>query len=369
MTATDKPLNFGNVYEQVKEIEAQAITFDTRTSVWRDGRIELSPLNDGKAAGDRIELPLTDSVLGELFRRLDYPVNRAFERLTPETRNHVLHDLIEHDQRQPFATRRLPDTLRLTLVDGRPVGLLPGDLYAASNAEFVGAVRKAADVAGFDLDGAQVKRSSIQPGDISIEATFGELTAEPQPGDVVHFGLSMRHSSAGLGASRVQFFAHRLVCSNGMTAPVCIAENGEQRRMRIRRGGHATVEKTLERIQASATQAFQTIQQRMAALEKLPRDKIDLKRLVQRVVADNRWSRVVRDELFAAIERGEHGGEETQFGVVNLLSYLGTHGAHTTGRRIPESVRQRLRLMAGVYAWRGVHTCPSCQQILTPSLN
>lgn len=369
MKIAEKNPKLGEVIDQAQRSEAQAIAFDTQTALWNDDHIEIEPIVAGKPSGGRISLPFNEPIRDELCHRLGYSGERVHERLSADTRTRVIQELVEHEFRQPDGNRRLPDKFRLMLVDGRPVGLIPGDLHTASSTEFIQAVRNAASNASFDLDAADVRRFEVSPGSIRIEATFGELAAEPRRGDLVHFGLAMQHSSAGRFPSRVQFFAHRLVCSNGMMAPVCIDEDGRQKRMRIRRGGEAAIEKTLQRIEASATQAFRTIDQRMSALKKLCEEKVDLTKLVDRVVTNNRWSRSVRDELLAAISRGEHGGDETQFGVVNLLSYLGTHGSHDPDHRIPTSVRRRLQLMAGVYAGQGVHTCPTCQRILSPSNN
>lgn len=369
MEITAKDPKLGEVIDQAQRSEAEAIAFNTQTAIWNDDHIEIEPIVEGKPAGGRISFPVTEPLRKELYRRLGYSGEKVQERLSAETRTRVLHELVDHEFRQPAGNRRLPDTFRLMLIDGQPEGLIPGDLHTASNTEFVQAVRNAAANANFDLDEADVRHFEVSPGAIRVEVTFGELTAEPRRGDLVHFGLAMHHSPAGRFPSQVEFFAHRLVCSNGMMAPVCIDEGGRQKRMRIRRGGEAAIDKTLQRIEASATQAFQTIRQRMDALAKLSNESVDLPRLVDRVVTNNRWSRAVRAELLAAIARGEHGGDETQFGVVNLLSYLGTHGAHDPDRRVPNNVRRRLQLMAGVYAGQGVHTCPTCQRILSPSNN
>ncbi|TWT43467.1 DUF932 domain-containing protein [Botrimarina hoheduenensis] len=362
-------VKLGEVITQAERIESEAVVFDTKTAEWNSDRFEIRPIVNGTLADNRISFPFTQPIRDELYRRLGYPGEQVQRRLACETRARVIRELVDYDFRQPKRDRRLPDTFCLMLVDGHPAGLIAGNLHTASNAQFFRAVRSAAAEVGFDLDEAEVRRHEVDDGSTRIEATFGELISEPRPGDLVHFGLAMQHSSAGRLASRVEFFAHRLVCANGMTAPVCMDDAGRQKRMRIRRGGEAEIGKTLQRIQASASQAFRTIDQRMAALKELTNERVDLKKLVDRVVANNRWSRVVREELLAAISRGEHGGDETQFGVVNLLSYLGTHGAYDPDRRIPTNVRRRLQLMAGVYAGQGVHTCPTCQRILSPSNN
>lgn len=369
MKTVDENQKLGEVIDQAQSRDAEAIAFDTQSAFWNDDHIEIEPIVGGKPSGGRISLPFTEPIRGELCRRLGYAGESVQERLSADTRTRVIRELVDHEFKQHGNNRRLPDKFRLMLVDGEPVGLLPGDLHTASSAEFVQAVRNAASKANFDLDAADVRRFEVSPGSIYVEATFGELTAEPRRGDLVHFGLAMQHSSAGRFPSRVEFFAHRLVCSNGMVAPVCIDDGGRQKRMRIRRGGEAAIEKTLQRIEASAAQAFRTIGHRIAALKDLTDAKVDLTKLVDRIVTTNRWSRAVRDELLEAICRGEHGGEETQFGVVNLLSYLGTYGAHNPDRRIPANVRRRLQLMAGVYAGQGVHTCPTCQRILSPCSN
>lgn len=250
-------------------------------------------------------------------------------------------------------------------MNNEPAGLIPGNLHAVTNEDFVRVICDAASDSNVDLKKGVVRQARLGPGQLDISTTFSNFTTEPRVGDLVSFGVRLRHSSAGYFASQVAFSAHRLVCSNGMTAPVC---DDQSRRMRIRRGNQESAVKTLDRIKEASRQAFNSLEGRMSALGKLADEPMDLRKAIDHLVVSQRWSRSVSAELHAAIDRGEHG-DETAFGLVNLLSYIATHNPQTTGRPITKNVLDRMDLVAGVYAGQPIHQCSECNRILQPSSN
>lgn len=354
---------FGDVAALVDSETARYINFQTTSAHWSSAGVELEPLLQGQPAGSRQRFELAGQAKTDFYRIIHHP-GEAFEHLiSAATHQRVLDELTSRQT-------DLPETCRLVVIDNQAVGMLPGELHTASNAEFLDAVRRAAEASNLDLDGASVRRSHIAPGEVHIEATFGQMVSEPSVGDTVEFGVSLRHSTAGRFASAVELYGYRLVCANGMLAPVCITDGNKRKRLRIRRGGEASLALTLSRIESTAAEAFRGLTGRMRSLQKLTEKPIELGPAIDALVRSNRFSTDVRDELHDALERGEHGGYENEFGLVNLTSYLGQHGPqgrrqNGKPRQVPASVRRRLQLIAGVHAGQDAHLCPHCRRVLS----
>ncbi len=359
--------DFGCTEELLAQIateEVNQIEFNPEEASFRNEELSIFPIDKGKKSKS-----LTYSNSGLVSKAflylLGYPAVSLIGRLSIESEQAVIDELVAYELHQSNKLSRLPKTLKLLLVNDEPVGLIPGKLYAATNEDFFRVIRAAATEYNVDLNKGVVRQAQLGPGQFDFSTTFSNLTTEPRVGDIVTLGVRLRHSSAGYFASQVAFSAHRLVCSNGMTAPVC---NEQNRRMRIRRGHEESIPKTLGRIEAACRQAFSSLSDRMKALDKLADEPMDLRRAVDQLVLNQRWSRRVSAELHAAIDRGEHG-DESAFGLVNLLSYIATHNPQTTGRSITKNVLDRMDLVAGVYSAQPIHQCPECKRILRPSSN
>lgn len=365
MTTTNaRPRSLNEYFDEVQSEEATTIAFETSGLEVSASEYRLQPTIEGRSQAT-LSYPRTPEVDASLCQMLCFPQAAFKGQLSRETEADVLNELLSRDRTIAKATQRLPETLKLNVVDDRPIGLLPGGLNAISVGDFIGAVRDAARAYRIDLDRAVVRGIAQEAGELDVSATFDGFDAEPRVGDIVSFGVRLRHSAAGRFPSQVQHAAYRLVCSNGVVSPVC---DDTSRRMRIRRGGVGSAATTLQRIADTTRHAFEGLRDRMTAMERLATEPIDLRRAIEQVVLSQRWSRSVAAELLAALERGEHA-EDTAFGLVNLLSYVGTHGARRGEKRLPSSVRGRLNLVAGVYAGQPVHQCKECHRILSPGRN
>lgn len=363
-TTDDRPRSLSECFDEVQTEEATTIAFETSGLEVSGSEYRLRPMIDGRSQAAAC-YPRTPEVEASLCRMLNFPQAAFRGQLSRETEADILNELLSRNRTIDGSAHQLPGTLKFHVINDQPVGLIRGDLHSASVSDFVGAVREAARSSRIDLDRAVVHCSETKPGELDISATFDGFDAEPRVGDIVSFGARFRHSSAGRFPSQVQYSAYRLVCSNGMVSPVC---DETSRRVRIRRAGSAAAATTLQRIADTARRTFEGLRDRMTALERLAAEPIDLRKAIEQIVLSQRWSRSVTAELLAALERGEHG-EDTAFGLVNLLSYVGTHGARPGERRLPSSVRGRLNLVAGVYAGQPVHQCKECHRILSPSNN
>jgi len=63
--------------------------------------------------------------------------------------------------------------------------------------------------------------------------------------------------------------------------------------------------------------------------------------------------------VMAAFEEDELGVDDSQYGIINALSRLGTHNVD-----IEERIRLRLMEAAGVLSQEEVHRCPVCLSII-----
>lgn len=362
-----KKNSLGSVLEQASHEERTFIGFKTASMEISPEALTVSPIVNRHETTERRSVEMTEAVQQELFRWIGHPHKALAGKVSQNTEKVVLAELLQREISLPIDERALPSRARLVLMDGKAAGVVPADLFSASNEEFIRCVRQAALDKKLDLDAGEVWYSRVGLGFLEVDATFPCFVSEPLPGDIVSFGLSLRHSSVGLFPSQVAFYALRLFCTNGQVAPICLSRGNK--RQRIRRASNEGAEKTLARVRELVNQAFKEIPERMAAFTNLAKQPVDLHGTIDDLVTRNRWSRHVRAELNDAIERNEHAGQSSAFGIVNLLSFLGTHGPQKSGRTIPRSVQDRLQLVAGVYAGQGIHQCPSCRRILAPSAN
>lgn len=349
-----------DLLDRAATLRGESIHFDLRDALFNSDEFTVTPLLAGRPCKS-LTLPYSRPVRESLHELAGYPAAALSGRITAESELAIVNELLAHELHRPATKRRLANELKLVLVEGEPVGLMSSKLHTISMGDFIQTVRNSATDAGVDLRQGAVRMLSLHNGDLDLATTFDNLTTEPRPGDIVSFGVRLRHSVLGNFASQVGYSAYRLVCSNGMTAPVCI---GGDRRLRIRRGGDGGTDKTLARIREASRLAFGSLGERMSALNQLAEESMDLPRAIDQLVVSQRWSRTVGRELHAAFKRGEHS-DESAFGLVNLLSFVGTHGA--SGSELPPSVRERLCGVAGIYAGRPIHQCKECHRILHPN--
>lgn len=356
----------GEVFHEITSEDRTCIKANLRKASLRIGEMEVIPIvNQEELDLRRVEL--SDRVQAKLENWLSFPYRTLTGRVAAGRIEQVVNEVCRYElNRNDQKSRKLPESVRLMMVGGVAVGILPLDLHAASNEEFVDCVRSVARREKFELDDAQVHRFNAGEGSFRIDATFPRFVAEPKQGDIVRFGISLKHNSVGMMPSSVSCVAYRLVCSNGMVSPVCLPSG---QKMRIRRSTDDGAEKTLDRIREATRQAFRNVGERIQALNDLAKERVDVREAIEQFIVTHRQSKHVRDELLGGIEHGDHGGDDTAFGFVNLLSRLATHGPRQRSHRVPMSVRRRIETISGVYAGQHVHQCPSCRRILAPSEN
>lgn len=369
MVHAAEAIKLREVIADLNRVQAESQVFHTSEGNWSPDAIEFTPLHEGTPCGERTSLSLPQPLRDDLFRRIGLPVGQLEGRLSAATRERVFQELFNDTLTSPTATRKLPVKLRVVSIDGEPRGLLPAKLQPISNEAFFQAVGDAATDGGYDLDDANVRGVGGNTGSLHVRATFHDVTAAVKVGDYTELGIALSHSLTGEFATEVQFFGFRLWCKNGATSPVCETKDGKTRKLRIRRGGDSGGTRTVDAVRDRARRAFRQLKDRRDAMMRLNVDRIDLASAVETLVKEQRLSEAVQRELLEARGRNEHGGFETRYGLVNLLSWVGTHGPFDKKNRLPQTVRDRLQAMAGVLSWRDAHICEKCQRVFAPSLN
>lgn len=305
-------------------------------------------------------IPINSPAGNQLFQLLR--LNRSqLDRVAPATLARVVNETLSAE----LAQASFPEQVTFCFSrSGRAVGLVPWGQQGLSMETFVEVVSQAARSAGVDLSGGELWRSRIDEGALDLKITFRTFSATVAD-DVTFFGVRLRHSVLGNWPTEVAVHAERMWCTNGATSPIHLAGV----RARLPRRGTESQAKMIERLKAVSLEAFTSLHGRAQALVALAttEKRIDLRRAAREVTARQRFSRWVLAELLAGIDADDHYGHENLYGLIQILTRLGTHGPRSADNRVPASIRERLQLIGGVYSAQPVHFCRECHQIVEPS--
>jgi len=197
-----------------------------------------------------------------------------------------------------------------------------------------------------------VAKLHLTATEFELTCHTGKLTAEPRPGDVLHGGITIRHSQAGNSTTVILSYLHRLVCSNGLTQRVCL--QGRPSRTKRTKAGN-TAQRMLEAIKRQVRQAWAQLDQRLEGMGELLNHPLEVDELPEGL--RRRWSinRRVAAEVAQALQNDELGRTRTEYDLVNAISRVATHSQHLAPR-----YARHLCLAAGMFAQRHVHQCPMC---------
>jgi hypothetical protein len=285
----------------------------------------------------------------------------SLDRVSPATLANVVNETLASE----IARARLPERVTFCFgTNGSAVGLVSGRRQGLSMQAFVEVVSEAANSAGVDLAEGEVWRSRIGEGVLDLKISFRRFAALIAD-DATFFGIRLCHSVLGDRPTEVCIHAERQWCANGATSPIHL----EGVRARLPRRGPESQTQMVARLKAVCLGAFTSLHGRAQALVALATSnkRIDLRHSIREVAARQRFSRWVLAELLAGIEAGDHFGHQNVYGLIQVLTRLGTHGPRNSENRVPASIRQRLQLIGGVYSSQPVHFCRECHQIIEPS--
>lgn len=198
-----------------------------------------------------------------------------------------------------------------------------------------------------------VARFHLTSTEFSLDCCTDGLTTEPRAGDVLHGGISIRHSQAGTCPTTFLSFIRRCVCSNGMVQRICLQDRATRtRRCRSENLPTAMIASIKRQVKGAWDQLIERLETEMA---ELLNHRVDIRGLPEGL--RRRWSisRTVAGEIARALDEDELGRTGTEFDLVNALSRVATHS-----RSLQPRYRRHLSLAAGMYAQRHVHRCPLC---------
>ncbi|GEM_PF-2883821 len=304
---------------------------------------------DALVVGERTLLLDNDGFL-RLFRQLRAPVDYLM-RLSPELRTR----LVEHHLRETNLGGRFVDHNTVLLSrDGYFRGIDRDDLCRLTGTDVLHAVR---DGVGGDHVDLAVQHLRLQHEALQIDVVSPSLVDEVRVGDLLRYGLRVRHSLVGDHATTIESFAFRLICSNGLVRRQCLGRKGTARsRPRTRRltgnRGNASQQQR-DQIRRLATEAWQHLRGMSQEIRDLQHHRFDMPSL-QRFL---RQARMHSARLARQMETAwaAEGAEPSAFGFLNALTRVATHETDLSDQQ-----RRRLELLAGVFAGQQVHLCPQC---------
>ena len=245
-----------------------------------------------------------------------------------------------------------PTELRLARNErGEIVSIAPATLATISNQDIAALFE---ETLPSHIPSQTLSVASLSLSDSEFELAFHTkaMVTEPRPGDVLHGGITIRHSQAGTCPTVVLGYIHRLVCSNGMTQRVCL--RGRPARTKRCQADNSSAP-TLEVVKVQLRQAWDQLQERLDGMRSLLEHRMDGNGLPEGL--RRRWSinRDVATEIAQTLQGDELGRTGTEYDLVNALSRVATHSQSLAPR-----YSRHVSLAAGMFAQRHVHQCPMC---------
>lgn len=205
-----------------------------------------------------------------------------------------------------------------------------------------------------DLD---VRRFELTPDTLLLEVSSPQASIEIRADEIISAGLSIRHSPNGSFATKISTYLHRLVCTNGMTVPVC----NDDKRLRVRRldSSRFTKQELIKNLHAISAKAWDELDLKLEAFATLRTKKVRVSAVLNDLVKRMRLKDKVAKALRQAVLEDELGFDSSQMGVVNALARVATHSSLLTAR-----AQCRLTEAAGVLSQEHVHRCPTCFSVI-----
>jgi len=245
-----------------------------------------------------------------------------------------------------------PEQLRLARNgNGKIVSVAPATLATLSNQDIAAAIEGTLP-SNISSQTLSVARFNLSDSEFELACHTEALVTEPRPGDVLHGGITIRHSQAGISPTVVLGYIHRRVCSNGLTQRVCLG--GRPSRTKRCRAENSPA-RMLDAVKAQLRQAWDQLQQRLDGMRELLKHRMNGDGLPEGL--RKRWSvnREVAKSIAQALQSDELGRTGTEHDLVNAISRVATHSKPLAPR-----YSRHLSLAAGMFAQRHVHQCPMC---------
>ena len=319
------------------KLQERADNTERISASFSDVKFKAEPQRKFLLVGDD-EYTLTEDGYGTLLKEVNVPKGYA---------NRMPVALLEDNVN--FWLRQRTDTMFSALINN-DTGRIRS--FMNPNYEYVPTVDVFREVA--NKMGTDWNLHDVEITDSVVKVAF---TTDRQSGvavgDVSDAGLSLVHSDAWTVAPRFDSYLLRLVCTNGQTRPVT------GRKFRVSGNDRESI---LEQVTQFTDIAIDQLELMISGYERLRHHKVEnTTRIVARICQENKLPSKVREALVLTLSSEnflatlDEGAMGTMFGVVNLLTWVGTHNME-----INESHRNHLREIAGSISSTGQTRCDSC---------
>jgi Domain of unknown function (DUF932) len=268
--------------------------------------------------------------------------------LSPQTQSVVLSDILRRGDWGKQVNVAVQRNEVYTLCRGNLIRLRKHEVIAA-----------AIDALGENGQTLTPTRIGTEGDVLDIEFATPRKSVDVQRGDTVQAGFHIFHSIFGEQATVVEMFTFRLVCTNGMIHRNCPAQSGVGRTRKLSVHHPNGRELQMEQVRRLTKQAWESLEPILSELQATRERKADVEGLL------TGWLHRARISTEAMMPRlreawQQDGGENTQYGAINALTRVATHGDRLSARQ-----RRVLSSLAGLLAFSNVHICPRCFTVLS----
>lgn len=258
--------------------------------------------------------------------------------------------LTEHVSRGDFG--RCPIVV---LQNDQAVTILRERLLRLPNASILRAVQ---DELGDEGEGLEITNIVCDFDRLDVELVSPSKAIAVRAGDVVQSGLHISHQRFGRGATAIEGFMYRLVCSNGTTRRVCVNDS-HLRTRRLPLDFPKNTELQINQIRRLTRLNWEGLQDQLEAMRGTSEQPAEVETLLTRWLMRARISvKLMLPRLLAAWR--QEGAEDTVYAGVNALTRVATHE-----RDLSERQRRMLASLAGLLSFADVHICEKCFSVLT----
>ncbi len=259
----------------------------------------------------------------QLASYLDIPKN-YYDKLQDSNKALLANNVNHWLYNKPADDRRL-----LRTVDGKLRGILSSRYRRLDSYDLINVVFPILQSNRFEIVSAEYTEKRLY-----LKATLPSLRADIKVGDTVQYGVMVSTSDVGAGSLRIEPYNLRLACMNGMVTQSALKKYHVGREL----GGDEMMEVLSDETLSADDNAFwlkvrdvlldsirpETFQRevdRMKEAAERPINNLNLIEVVKRATTHQGiTSKLIREDIVAALASGNQGAGLTQWGLVNSFT-------------------------------------------------
>jgi len=334
--------------QDLKELSEQVRTEYTGFSSYIIPSQHLRISDQGLLHTGENKFPMTVEGLNQFAQAAEIP-KPFFRRLPVDLRSITFNRLFEKN----VSSRKIGPELRVNLNKNmQVVGFDDPKLLRIGVDKLMKAVCSSLPD-GLSAEQIEVGNYTFSPNRLHFSCFSPMEPSEPQPGDIINWGIDVLHSLAGDDGTKIFCYLRRLICKNGAIAHIC----SEDRQLRARRlnTGRFHAEHVSNQIRRLLSEAWVQSKHKLSTIKTLlDTDKVNLEFLRQQRTRFSLNNRTL-ESIEHALYEDEFGETNTQYDVFNALSRVATHDNQLSFRQ-----KRTLSRMAGEFSQQDVHKCKNC---------